>query len=321
MTDRTEDLERAKREAADWAARLNKRVVDSQTLEQFFAWRREPENSEAYEGLDAVWARTAKLAGDADISSAIDEVLNRRPWSARRALPWLAAAMMIALAGLAALFLLAMPESFETGVGEQRVVVLEDGSLVRINTDSRVEARISEKRRELRLERGEAFFEVAHDAARPFVVRVGDTSVTATGTRFDVRRDVGSVHVALSAGGVRVVDGFDPLAAPVDLKPGEALNLGSGRPASPERVDVAALTSWTTGKIQLTDMPLAAALAEVNRYARKKISLDAPAFAGEAVSGTFDVGDTEAFLAAVSAILPLRVATSPDGSRRLVPRT
>src|SRR5690606_33638330 len=90
-------------------------------------------------------------------------------------------------------------------LGERRTETLPDGTEVVLNTDSALEMRYSKGRRYIEVKQGEAQFEVAHDASRPFVVSIGEDTVTALGTRFQVRREQGSAIVTLLEGSVEVV--------------------------------------------------------------------------------------------------------------------
>lgn len=306
-------------------ARLNKRAVDGRTVEDFYAWRREPSNGAAYARLEELWAKAEPLGNDRDVAIALGEALRPRRWSERLreafplSRPAIASALTVMLIAVAALIWTIQPISYETQVGEQRFVTLEDGSRVRLNTDSRVELRFSKRERRIDLDRGQAFFEVAHDRSRPFVVRIGDAQVTALGTRFDVRRDNGDVRVILAEGAVAVTNGDDRRPAPQRMTAGQAIHLASGRAARPEPVDVDAATAWTTGRTIFTDTPLENAVAEVNRYTKYGIRLDAPAFATAKVNGAFETGDVAAFVTAVTALFPLQAVAEPDGRTRLVP--
>lgn len=308
-------------------ARLNKRAVDGRTVEDFYAWRRQPANGAAYARLEELWGKAEPLCGDRDIAIALGDALRPRRWRERlrEALrpplsrPAIASALTVMLIMVAALFWTIRPISYETQVGEQRFVTLEDGSRVRLNTDSRLELRFSKRGRRIDLDRGQAFFEVAHDQSRPFVVRIGNAQVTALGTRFDVRRENGDIRVVLADGSIAVADGNTPGSAPQRLRSGQAITLTPGRAAWPEPVDVDAATAWTTGRTIFTDTPLADAVAEVNRYTRRTILLDAPALAQAKVNGAFETGDVAAFVAAVTALFPLQAIAEPDGRTRLQP--
>jgi transmembrane sensor len=201
---------------------------------------------------------------------------------------------------------------YETGVGEQRLVQLEDGSRVRLDTRTRIEVVMSSHLRQIRLLSGQAYFEVAHDAARPLVVIAGRTRVRAVGTRFDVRKDGGQVRVTLVQGVVEVGQGLGA-AAPVRLKAGQAVT-SDGSVGVPTAADAAAATSWTTGRMVFNGVPLRAAVAEVNRYSRRQIVLEARGPGERAVTGVFDSGDTAAFLAAVCELDGLTWRDLPDGA-------
>lgn len=110
------------------------------------------------------------------------------------------------------LWMMSRPVAFETGIGEQRLVTLDDGTRMQLDTNSHVEVRLGQNARRVEMTDGRAFFDVAHDAKRPFDVDVDGTIVTAVGTRFSVRRDGDRVWVVLSEGRVRIAapDGAEP---------------------------------------------------------------------------------------------------------------
>ena len=165
----------------------------------------------------------------------------------------------------------ARPLSYETGLGERRIVVLADGSKVTLDTESRITVRLTGRRRAVELASGQAFFDVEGDPARPFVVRAGATDVTALGTRFDVRRAGGGAQVTLVEGKVDVVDRGQ--ATPRwSLAPGQQIVTASPRPAV-RSVDAASETSWTVGRLIFAGDTVEAAVAEVNRYTASKVVL------------------------------------------------
>ncbi len=321
-TSRPED-ERAEREAADWFAKLNTLSVTTAALEQFQAWRRIPSNDAAYERIEALWDVGGRLRDDPDIQRSVAQALNRRPWPHRALDLWNAApkarngAIAMAAAALLALtFVIDQSGQYRTGVGEQQVVTLDDGSRLRLDTDSRVKVRFGKAGRDIRLLRGQVFFDVAHDANRPFVVTADGTEVRALGTRFDVRLTGQAVKVTLVEGSVEVTQ--LQTAKAWRLAPGEALNTDQTS-AQPRRVDVAAATSWTTGRLIFRETPLAQAVADVNRYSRSKVVVDAPRLQSVSVNGVFEVGDTEAFVSAVSDLFELNVERS-EREVRLTPK-
>ncbi|WP_087138739.1 FecR family protein [Brevundimonas diminuta] len=319
MTNPKIRVETSETEAAAWHARLGARSVSTQTIEEFFAWRAEPANADAYRRVEKIWGDTGRLANDPEIARALDEALSRRQGAARprrlpRTLIGLTVGGAVMAAAVGGALWLQSRTVFATGVGEQRLVQLADGSNVRLDTDSRIRVRFDGDRRLVELDAGQALFTVAHDAGRPFVVEADGAQVTAIGTVFDVRRDGSGVKVTLVSG---VVDVAERRAGR------ETKRLAAGQQSrvtsqgQMTRVaDIATETSWTEGRIVFRDTPLRDAVAEVNRYLPDKILLD-PAVRGTAsVNGVFKTGDRDAFVSTASAVFGLRA--SKDGEGRIV---
>jgi transmembrane sensor len=320
MSDQPEIRERAEQEAAAWFARLKQREVSLATLEAFRLWRQSPGSRSAYDAVDAQWRAMAALRGQPEVDLAVAGALARG--TAGRSRPARLASVLIGAVAAAGLIAVAVGGyaflnrgALSTGVGEQRIVQLADGSTVRLDTDSRIVLRFAAGERHVDLDRGQAFFEVAHDPSRPFIVRAGDTTVRAVGTRFDVRRDGGQVRAVLVEGVVQVRMG--DAARVWTLQAGQQITSGNGAPQAGE-ADVQAATGWTSGHIVFEAVPLGAAVAEVNRYSRRKVRLDDATFASVPVTGVFDSGDVDAFVAAVCVLHPLKAERTGDGDLRLV---
>jgi transmembrane sensor len=193
---------------------------------------------------------------------------------------------------------------------ERRAVELEDGTLVHLDVASVIEVRFSANRRDVVLMHGRALFDVAHDASRPFTVGAGAGCVTALGTVFQVDRTSSRVTVTLAEGSVSVMSA-NAGDAPVRLAPGEQLSFSAGdRNVRKQAVDARAATSWSVGRHVFRETPLADALREVNRYAAVKVRIADSALAELPVSGNFAAGDSEAIVAALSAVLPLQATLS-----------
>lgn len=306
-------------EAAAWLTQLGTRTVSLETLHAFAAWRERPENAEAYRRAEQLWSKAGDLADDPDIQAALLQAEARKPARLKGSQTWLAplAAGVCALAVAGGFFFLHEQGVYRTGVGEQRIVQLADGSTLRLDTASKVRVRLSQDRRQVRLLEGQALFEVAHDSARPFVVSTADASVTAVGTVFEVRRDGDGTRVVLVSGAVDVVPIAEASAAPRRLQPDQQAVV-EARGARLEPVNAEAATSWTEGKLTFVDTPLKEAVAEVNRYLARPIVLDAPAVEKTTVNGVFRSGDRDAFVAATAQLLGLRPVRERDGVIRLV---
>jgi transmembrane sensor len=302
----------AAREAAEWLTRLNSRSVSNDTLSAFYEWRRTPANATAFARVEEIWHRAGGLDRDPEIAAAVRETLASKPkafWGRRMVL----AGGLSAAAGIA-IGLWPRTLSYRTAVGEQRFVTLDDGSRVHLNTDSRIEVAFSGDSRRVRLERGEAWFEVEHDAGRPFVVATQDAKVRAIGTSFAVRRYRDGSRVMLAAGKVEVRNAAGQAAV---LAPAEAIRISGGRLGRAEPIDVASEAAWRSGHLSFKDLDLADAVREVDRYSVHHVVLDAPELATRKVNGLFEIGDEQAFVDAVTTLFPLEAVTASDGSRRL----
>ena len=314
--------------AAGWFARLNADTVSIQDLSAFQAWRRQAYNDQAYREVEAMWGRGEALRADPEIARALAATLKSgRPVrrSSMLALGSVAAATVI-LAVTIGVWAERNGQSgeriYQTAIGQQQVVEMPDGSSVRLDTDSRVATRFGRSERDVALLRGRAFFSVAHDAGRPFVVVAGDTRVRAIGTRFSVRRDPTDVQVVLVQGVVTVssrVIGSKP-GPTWTLKAGQQL-IADGATGGPVPVDVALATGWLQSRLIFRDLPLREAIAEVNRYTADKVVLEAPDAAETPVSGVFNAGDPAAFAAAAADVCGLEVHKAPDGGLLLRRRT
>ena len=305
---------RRRQEAAAWLARLNRRTVSTDELQRFYEWRQHPGNSGAYAEAERVWRESRALGADADIAASVEEALERpqpRAWSIQ---PLLLAGG-IALAGLGALLLLIFlnrPEYYRTGVGEQRLIALKDGSRIRLNTDTELTVRLSGTR-QVELLHGQAYFDVHPDPDRPFAVRAGAAEVRALGTSFDVRREDRLFRVVLAEGSVLVVPSASG-AEPKRLAPGEGYLVPESSGPQLFRADLEAATGWTSGRMVFKRTRLDAAIAEANRYSIPKIKLRSPSLAGLEVDGAFEAGDLEAFSAALTALLPLKAQRDGEGN-------
>lgn len=313
MIDRGEG-DQSSTEAAAWLARLNTRSVSHEELEEFYTWRRQPGNAAAYAKVESLWRDARGLGEDRDIAEAVRDALER-PRRKAALLPTgrrqvLAGAGALVIGGAAAAFLLSRPQVYETGIGEQRLVTLADGSRLRLNTNSRLSVDYASDARTIDLLQGQAFFEVKTDPLRPFTVHADGVEVRTLGTRFDVRR-TDAVQVVLVDGAVAVSAGD---GSPSLLSPGEAISVGADGRKVEERIDLEAVTSWTSGRMVFKETPLGQAVAEANRYSARQIELRSPALRDLLVDGTFETGDVDAFVAALTALFPVRVSNSENGS-------
>ncbi|XHS77109.1 FecR domain-containing protein [Burkholderiaceae bacterium UC74_6] len=324
-------------EAAVWIAKLHGPDRSSRMERDFLTWQaRSAAHRKAFERATDIWEMVprirvqdafasvsthgAAVAADAD-GGGYGWQGGRRRWALLMVLP------AAALATLVAVFIRGVGEDYATQVGEQRQVVLEDGSRMTLNTNTQVQVRMGKAERSIEIEHGEALFEVTKDARRPFVVHAGGTEVQAIGTVFSVRvaesgdHRVDAVAVALVEGRVAVrPDSWaqqkkTSASSPILMNAGERLNLArADAPATaptPERLDKPSmdrLLAWKRSEVDFDDVPLSEAIAEMNRYSRTPITLlGGDALAGLRVSGQFRTGDNLGFANAVSTLHRLQL--------------
>ncbi|HEL5339973.1 TPA: FecR domain-containing protein [Stenotrophomonas maltophilia] len=312
--DDTDDI--AGQQAHHWFARLRAPDCSAEDRAAFERWRADPQHAAAYANLEDLWAMTGDLAeDDPDIAAAVREArrADTRPWLVRQRWPLLAtAASLLLVAGL--LFLTLQPargpvRQYATATGEQRTITLEDGSRVVLDTASRLDVQYGRRERSLVLRQGRADFHVSKDPARPFTVQAGAAAVTATGTQFQVRIDGTAGEVTLLEG--RVVVASQQSAAETALSPGERIALRAGGAlGAVERLsdaDRANAEGWTSGQLVVQAWPVAALVAEVNRYGGTPLRLGDAAVGRLPVSGTFDPKAPEALALALEHVWPVRV--------------
>jgi len=187
---------------------------------------------------------------------------------------------------------------YATPVGGKRLVGLADGSRIQLNTQSKVRTAFTRERREVWLDRGEAFFEVAHRGGQPFIVHAGDRQITVLGTKFSVRRDGEKVVVTVLEGRVQLDELKDNRAMRSSIIVGGDIAMTAGAATlvtarSEERVESA--LSWRDGMLSFDEEPLTAIAAEFNRYNVKKLVLEGPSVGAVRITGTFPSDKPDAF--------------------------
>jgi transmembrane sensor len=210
-----------------------------------------------------------------------------------------------------------------TEKGQKRVVRLPDGTRVTLNTDTMIALAFTPGTRRVRLTRGQALFEVAHDASRPFMVEAADRRITALGTVFEVRLDPGRMKVVLVEGRV-VVDHAAaatdlPVLQPTILRPGQELVAELGVAQRVRAVDVGSELMWREGYVSFDDTTLASAVVEMNRYTVAPIRIGDGGVAQMRISGVFRTGDADRFAALVAELLPVRIDHQTDGGVVIAP--
>jgi transmembrane sensor len=228
-----------------------------------------PSHAVAYYRLEAAWTVANRLKTlDAGTARADSTGLSvRRYWAA-------AAASVLLTAGFFAFLASALRGyQYSTPVGGIATVPMADGSKVTLNTDSSIRISLSTKERHVDLEQGEAFFDVAKDATRPFIVSAGEKRITATGTQFSVRRDGDIARVFVSEGRVRVDTASG--GASSQIAAGQEAEARAGKVTIEDKpaIRVEDALRWRSGFLVFHEEPFADAVKELNRYNERKIHI------------------------------------------------
>ncbi|MDG2520530.1 FecR domain-containing protein [Caulobacter segnis] len=312
---------RSRSEAALWFAELKNRSISVERVAAFRKWRQDPANRRAYDEIDGLWRSGDALVDDPDMQRLAADVLASTSPSAmarRRRRAAVGAGLLAAAIVLSVGVWRPWQPRLVTKVGESRIAVLSDGSKVTLDTATKIVVDFAGDRRRVTLSRGRAFFDVAHDKTRPFVVEAGNERVEALGTRFEVRKDGDQVQVSLMEGAVKVENLHGDRAQSPVLAPGDQLAATDGAVVR-RKVDMQVQTSWRDGKLIFKETPLQAAVGEVNRYSQQKVELADEGLEDVKVSGVFKTGDTAAFASAIATLY--RLELEADGRTvRLRPR-
>lgn len=210
---------------------------------------------------------------------------------------------------------------YATAVGETRTVVLADGTRVQLNTNSKLQVSYSRDRRETALLRGEAYFDVVRQTARPFSVTAGKANIRVLGTEFNVERNPDNTRVSVTGGLVSVSEsssasGLQPET--VKLSKNQKVSV-SGRGLSPVKTTSAdEALDWTRGVLVFDRTPLEEALEELNRYLKVPAAAES-SVRERKVSGTFELSDPDSTLAAIAAAMDLREDRSDPNLTLLSP--
>jgi len=210
--------------------------------------------------------------------------------------------------------------SYATRIGERYLVVLPDGSRVSLDSNSAITIKYAHGMRRIRLDHGQARFDVAHDASRPFVVSVGTESVTAVGTTFNVEKLNSKTLVALLQGRVIIKDEAGGGHAPILLSAGQQIIAAAGHLSAVQRVNPAEVSAWESSHLIFRNEPLGEAVERVNRYTSNPIMV-APTAAAIPISGVFNAGDIGSFISAITGYFPVEATTDSENRIRLQRRS
>lgn len=332
------DPDRLASEALDWLIVLKTRTPTAAETRRLERWRTQSsEHETAWHNALALWEGLEPLRGRSlpgssplpmETARASPAETTARPRRSRSEtdptrsrsrgtgfprlsvrLGWTFACLSVLIASLIFLDpMLALEADYRTGKGEIQDFLLPDGSRASLNSDSAVAVRFEQSTRRIEVLRGEAFFQVARDPARPFVAAGRQGEVKAVGTAFTVRQSEEKTEVAMLEGVVEA----STFRQRISLKAGQAASLEADGRIVPRKGGVDRSAAWREGYLVFDQTPLAEVVATLNRYRKGRVTLLDESFADRRLSGLFRLADTDKVIAAVAETTPLRVTRLTD---------
>jgi len=353
------------KQAGEWLLDMKCSAVSPEALEEFNTWMSDDDTRpDKMDLVESVWNALDVLEDDPVTVKAVQESIEKEQRGSKRR--WLdrlhlnlptfryAAAAAVTVLVIGALWLTRsgapLPVDHQTGIGEQRMIYLADGSTAHLDTQTAISIWYDENLRRVELREGQALFSVAHETERPFVVTVGDAAVRALGTEFNVRKKgSGKIAVAVATGRVQVGLKADilregsPQDIPVSIPgtvgaPESARNTADSQPEEPPimamevvesgqralfdaskkthevtEAEVHRVSAWQEGRLDFQNAPLSEVIGELNRYVETPMVIGDPDLGDMTISLFFKIKDRRDFLNTLEKVIPIVSRTTADG--------
>ena len=326
MNDNFTDLPAIKDQALAWYIRLADGQAQASDWAEFTKWlEKDPKHGQVYDDIELAivdvvalhkGSMDAKNSAENSAENSTENIihLDQKRRKAGRTSVWantvrLAGLAAVLIAALAVLFTINQPRAahtqlYATNIGELKSIVLDDGTQINLNTNTRLSVTMDKKSRHVHLENGEAYFDIANDNSRPFVIKAMGTKITDIGTAF-------SVYIASDGLRVSVADGLVDMhtqAQTVRLSKGQKGVQKKGQDSIDiASIDIANISTWRDGVLVFEDAPLSVIVPELNRYFTMPISLQDGAVGAVTFSGVLNFSDQNKLLNSMQALMPLRV--------------
>ncbi len=327
--------------ASHWLVKHDADSLSPEDRHAFEAWlAADPAHREAYERTQSMWDNFERDADPAELRALRTAALAIAPAPNR----WPRIAAIASVCGVAVFGALnlnsarhshtdaptpatipSLTEKYSTARNERSTVTLSDGTVVTLNLGTTLDVAFTPAERSVRITQGQAFFEVAKNPHRPFVVAAADRRVTALGTQFDVRLDPDRVEVVLLEGKVSVdhevptmLERLNIRKAHVELKPGEKLIAALGEPVTVTDTNAQRATSWRQGWVVFDNETVGNAVAELNRYADRPLAVPDEFVRNLRLSGVFRVGQPDRFATIIQELLPVKAVEGTHGETVLI---
>jgi transmembrane sensor len=327
--------------ASYWLVKHDADSLSPSEQRAFDAWlAADPAHREAYGRTRSMWDNFEQDADPAELRALRTTALGVAP--APRRWPRIAAVAAACCVAASAVLTLnsgrhshsdvlavdpvpASTEKYSTFHNERSTVTLSDGTVVTLNLGTTLDVAFTPLERFVRITQGQAFFEVAKNPLRPFVVAAADRRVTALGTQFDVRLDPDRVEVVLLEGKVAIdhtspsmLERLNIRKAHLELKPGERMVAALGEPVTVSDTNAQRVTSWRQGWVVFENETVGSAVAELNRYADHPLTVPDESVRNLRLSGVFRVGQPDRFAAIIQELLPVKAVEGTHGETLLI---
>ncbi len=303
--------------AVDWFVRLQGEA-SLEDWTAFQAWlEATPAHAAAYQIVETLWVELEDESLAEPMAAATPDNVVALPQRQQRPKGrWLWVSGAAAAAAAAAVVLALAPQlmapsftDYATQRGQTREIALADGSRLTLGSATALRVRLSPKQRDVTLVEGEASFDIAHEADRPFVIGVADRQVRVLGTEFNILSHANRLAVTVRRGVVAVSGGSEP---EVRLVKGQQLtHIQNTATSSVRRVDPDTAFAWKSGKLVYRDAPLTEVAADLNRYVATPIRVD-PSAASVKVSGVLLIDKEAAMIRRLELFAPIVSQVSPD---------
>lgn len=306
--------------AAYWLARLRSGSLSPEQTREFDEWLEEPRNAAAFSRVEQLWKELGNLRAEPKILALREEARDAGHRHRR-------VRQVLMAAGVAALALPALglfhsvvqrPEEprqemvVVTPGTRGRPITLMDGTIITVDAHSKVRVLLEEERRLIRIEHGRAHFQVAKDAARPFIVRSGEHAVVALGTAFVVDSYQDKLTVELLEGRVQVREEEQAGRRAMELSPGMRLEITPDSQWKAEPFNPNRAVGWMSGKLVFENDRLSDVVDELNRYLEQPISIAHGALGSRRLTAVLNAGDPEGFSQAIEALGIADVSIAAD---------
>lgn len=325
MLDRLINLfEPTPRTGEAWLVRMGRPQVSVRDLTAFEAWLDgDITRLDEYQALKATQRQARALK--ADFTAELSQIPRQRRASRSPSRGLLIGGPVVAALSVAVLLVVVWPQLplispadpmagaaiYSTEVGEIREVKLADGSQVTLDTGSAIRVVLADDVRHVVLDRGQAYFDVFHDAAHPFEVGLADRQVTVTGTRFTTALAGGAASVALLEGSVSLSSKSGPV---LHMRPGDAVSYRAGETAqTATHIDPTETAPWRNRQLVFRDEPVSEVLAELSRYTPVRLKMDDPELRRLRVTAVFPLDGDSSIVERIDQLLPVSMGSSEAG--------